>query len=52
MVAVGVALVGAGGLEPGGVVRMGLNTVTAGLTVASGAQYLLLAPRYVEWEVR
>jgi len=51
MVTVIVALAAAGGVEPGGMLRLGLNTVTAGLTLASGAQYLLLAPRYIEWEV-
>jgi cardiolipin synthase len=50
MVAVAVALLGAAGLEPGAALRLGLNTVTAMLTVASGAQYLVLAPRYVQWE--
>jgi cardiolipin synthase (CMP-forming) len=52
MVSVGVALVGAGGLELAAPGRATLNAATAGLTIASGLQYLVLAPRYVEWEPR
>jgi hypothetical protein len=33
-------------------VRRGLVAVTAALTVASAIQYLILAPRYVDWEGR
>lgn len=52
MVTVVVALIGASGFEGTSALRAGLTTLTAGLTVASGAQYLMRAPRYVEWEPR
>ena len=51
MVTVGVALfflvVGPG--HDVWLLRKGLVIVTAALTVASGLQYLILAPRYVDW---
>jgi cardiolipin synthase len=51
MLTVGVALlvlVIGGGPELSQV-RRGLVVATAALTVASGVQYLVLAPRYVDW---
>jgi cardiolipin synthase len=51
MVTVGVALLVlvVGGGQELSLVRRGLVLVTAVLTVASGLQYLVLAPRYVDW---
>ena len=52
MLTVGVALLVVRGVALAPPVRHTLIAVTAVLTVASGLQYLLLAPRYVEWEPR
>lgn len=49
MVTVGLALVGAAGAEPGRRLLLASHVLTAGLTVASGVQYLLLSPRYIDW---
>lgn len=52
MVTVGVALLVAGlGAEPGPL-REALVLATAALTVGSGLQYLVLAPRYIDWDGR
>jgi cardiolipin synthase len=49
MLTVGVALLVAGtGLDLG-VFRQALVGATAALTIGSGIQYLILAPRYVDW---
>ena len=50
MVTVGFALLCVGGVFAASPVRLALVGLTAALTVASGLQYLLLAPRYIEWE--
>jgi cardiolipin synthase len=52
MVAVVAAILGAAGLELAGLLRVSLNVGTAALTIASGVQYLVLAPRFVEWGPR
>lgn len=52
MVTVGFALLVAAGVHAASPVRYGLIAVTAALTVGSGVQYLVLAPRYVDWEPR
>jgi cardiolipin synthase (CMP-forming) len=52
MVTVGVALLVVGLGQDLGPVRPGLLALTAVLTVASGLQYLVLAPRYVDWAPR
>jgi cardiolipin synthase len=51
MLTVGVALLVLviGGSHELSQVRRGLVVATAALTVASGLQYLVLAPRYVDW---
>jgi cardiolipin synthase len=51
MVTVGVALLALviGGVTELSLVRKGLVVLTGVLTVASGIQYLVLAPRYVDW---
>ncbi|MGH7322877.1 MAG: CDP-diacylglycerol--glycerol-3-phosphate 3-phosphatidyltransferase [Candidatus Rokuibacteriota bacterium] len=49
MLTVGVALLAAGPLERAALVGPVFTVITAAVTVASGVQYLLLAPRYVEW---
>ena len=51
MLTVGVALLVVGGVHAQAPLSV-LLFVTAGLTVGSGVQYLLLTPRYVEWESR
>ncbi len=50
MVTVAVALAVAGGVATIAPLRLPMIVATAGLTVASGLQYLVLAPRYVDWE--
>ena len=52
MVTIGVALLVVGGVSAARPFCRALIALTAILTVASGVQYLLLAPRYVEWEPR
>jgi cardiolipin synthase len=52
MVTVGVALLVVGTGHDLGPVRQVLVAVTALLTVGSGLQYLVLAPRYVDWGAR
>jgi cardiolipin synthase len=52
MVTVGVVLLVVGGGHDFGLVRKTLLTLAGTLTIASGIQYLVLAPRYVEWESR
>jgi cardiolipin synthase len=52
MLAVVAAVVGAAGLELTGLVRHGVNLLTAAVTIASGLQYLVLAPRFIEWGPR
>jgi cardiolipin synthase len=52
MLAVVVAVVGAAGLELTGLARHAVNLATAAVTIASGLQYLVLAPRFVEWGPR
>ncbi len=49
MLTVGVALLAAGSLELAALAGPVFTVLTAAATVASGVQYLLLAPRYVEW---
>jgi cardiolipin synthase len=49
MVMIGVALLAVSGGPVPLAARQALVVVTAALTVASGIQYLLLAPRYVDW---
>jgi cardiolipin synthase len=49
MVTVGVALLVAGGGPDFWLLRKGLLIVAAVLTIGSGIQYLMLAPRYVDW---
>jgi cardiolipin synthase (CMP-forming) len=51
MLTVGVALLVVGGHDFW-LLRKGLLAVAAVLTIASGIQYLLLAPRYVDWGER
>jgi hypothetical protein len=41
-----------GGGHDLGLVRKTLLVLAGALTVTSGIQYLLLAPRYVEWDSR
>jgi cardiolipin synthase len=52
MVTAGVALLVVALGHDVGPVRPALILVTAALTVASGVQYLVLAPRYVDWVSR
>ena len=52
MVTVGVALLVVGGIPDVAYVRPALIALTAALTVASGVQYLVLAPRFIDWEPR
>jgi cardiolipin synthase (CMP-forming) len=52
MVTVGVALLVVGGGHDLWAIRRGLLVLTAVLTLGSGLQYLLLAPRYVNWAAR
>jgi cardiolipin synthase len=52
MLMVGVALLAVGGVPDPWHVRVGLMVVTAALTVASAVQYLILAPRFIDWEPR
>lgn len=52
MVMVGVALLVVGGVPLVWPVRVALIGVTAALTIGSGIQYLLRAPRYIDWEAR
>jgi len=52
MVTVGFALLLAAGAQDPWPMRPVLIGLTAGLTIASGVQYLLMAPRYVDWEPR
>jgi cardiolipin synthase len=52
MLTVGVALLAVGGVPDPWHLRTGLITVTAALTVASAIQYLVLAPRFIDWEPR
>ena len=52
MVMVGVALLVVGGVPLVWPVRVTLIGVTAALTIGSGIQYLLRAPRYIDWEAR
>jgi phosphatidylglycerophosphate synthase len=52
MIMVGFALLIVSGVPVPAPLRQGLIAATAVLTVASGVQYLLLAPRYIDWEAR
>jgi len=52
MAAVAVALLIVAGIEAAWLLRPPAFAATAVLTVASGIQYLVLAPRYVEWGAR
>lgn len=52
MVTVGFALVLVWGIQDPWHVRPVLIGLTAALTVGSGLQYLVLAPRYIDWERR
>lgn len=52
MITVGYALVLVAGLHDVWPVRSLLVGLTTALTVASGIQYLVLAPRYVDWGAR
>ena len=52
MVTVGVALFVVGGGHDFWLVRKSLLGLAAALTISSGIQYLLLAPRYVDWGAR
>jgi len=49
MVTAGFALLVAAGVADPWHVRSGLVGLTAAFTVGSGIQYLLLAPRFVDW---
>jgi cardiolipin synthase (CMP-forming) len=49
MVTVGVALLVVGGGHDFWLLRKALLVVAAVLTIGSGIQYLMLAPRYVDW---
>jgi cardiolipin synthase len=52
MLTVGVALLVVGIGHDYAIVRKTMLVAAAVLTVASGIQYLLVAPRYVDWDVR
>ena len=52
MLTVGVALLVVGVGHDYAIVRKTMLVAAAVLTVASGIQYLLVAPRYVDWGVR
>jgi len=52
MVTVGVALLVVGGGQDFWLARKSLLVLTAMLTAGSGIQYLILAPRYVDWGAR
>ncbi|HEV8310999.1 MAG TPA: CDP-diacylglycerol--glycerol-3-phosphate 3-phosphatidyltransferase [Methylomirabilota bacterium] len=52
MITVGVALLAVTVADAGWLLRHLLIPITVALTLASGVQYLVLAPRYVEWEPR
>ena len=52
MVAVGTALLIVAGVDVPGPLLAVLLWATAGLTLASGLQYLLVAPRHVDWGSR
>jgi cardiolipin synthase len=52
MVAVGVALLVVGWSHDFWLVRKSLLVLSGMLTIASGIQYLILAPRYVDWGER
>jgi cardiolipin synthase len=52
MIMVGAALLVVGGGHDFWLIRRGLLVLTAVLTVGSGLQYLILAPRYVNWGAR
>jgi cardiolipin synthase len=52
MITVGVALLVVGGGHDFWLVRKSLLFLTAALTIGSGIQYLLVAPRYVDWGQR
>lgn len=52
MLTVGIALLIVAGVGLWAPLRPSLYWITAGLTVASGIQYLLLSPRFVDWEPR
>src|SRR5262249_11604777 len=52
MLTVGVALLVGGGWHEFWMIRRSLLVLTAVLTVGSGLQYLILAPRYVNWGAR
>jgi len=52
MLTVGVALLVVGGGHDFWMIRRSLLVLTAGFTVGSGLQYLILAPRYVNWGAR
>ena len=49
MVTVAVALLVAADVRLFEAIRPGLLLATAALTIASGVQYMILAPRYVDW---
>lgn len=52
MVAVGTALLVVAGVDLPGPILAAILWSTAALTLASGLQYLLVAPRYVDWGSR
>jgi cardiolipin synthase len=52
MVTAGAALLVVGGGHDFWLIRKGLLILTAALTIGSGIQYLILAPRYVDWGAR
>jgi cardiolipin synthase (CMP-forming) len=52
MLMVGVALMVAAQVRLFEPIRLGLVWATAALTIASGVQYMILAPRYVDWDPR
>lgn len=52
MLMIGLALLIVAGAHPPWLARQALIALTATLTVASGMQYLVLAPRFVDWGPR
>jgi cardiolipin synthase len=50
MVTVGLALMTVAGLQTGWLLHYLVIPATFALTVASGVQYMLIAPRYVDWD--
>jgi len=52
MITVGVALLVVATAQDLWLARKGLVFLTAALTLGSGIQYLMVAPRYVDWQGR